>query len=50
MSEHAKTPRTDEIESAPLADADLENVSGGGTSGSTVVRKDGAGYSKGKLS
>ena len=50
MSEQAKTQPTDEIESAPLADADLENVSGGGDGSTSVVRKDGAGYSKGKLS
>jgi len=49
MSEQAKTQPKDEIESAPLADADLENISGGGTGSSTVVRKDGAGYSKAKL-
>jgi len=43
-------PKQNELESAEVSEADLENVSGGGTGGSTVVRKDGAGYSKGKLS
>jgi len=50
MSEQAKTQRTDEIKSAPLADADLENISGGGTTGNTVVRKNGSGYSKARPS
>jgi len=49
MNEQQKTQPTDEIKSAPVTDADLENVSGGGEGSSSVIRKDGGGYSKAKL-